>query len=251
MIDSPLVTFTLRLADNALILGHRLSEWCGHAPVLEEDLALANMALDLIGQARAFYAYAAEAEGRGRDEDALAYRRDVGEFRNVLLVERPNGDFAVTIVRQLVYAAYAHPYFDALARSNDAKLAGIAGKAVKEMAYHLRHASEWTIRLGDGTQESHARAQGAVDELWPFTGELFETDETDRLLIETGVAPDPAAIVPTFERSIDEVLAEATLTRPRAAWMQTGGRAGRHSEHLGHLLAELQFLQRAYPDARW
>lgn len=248
---SPLVSYTLRLADNALILGHRLSEWCGHAPVLEEDLALANMALDLLGQARGFYAYAGEVEGRGRDEDALAYRRDVTEFCNVLLVERPNGDFAATIVRQLFYAAFAYPYFEALARSTDANLAAIAAKAVKEMAYHLRHASEWTIRLGDGTAESHARAQDAVDELWPFTGELFEVDETERVLIDRGVAANPAAILPAWQRSIDEVLAEATLTRPNASWMQTGGRAGRHSEHLGHILAELQFLQRAYPDARW
>lgn len=251
MSDSLLFTYTLRLADNALILGHRLSEWCGHAPVLEEDLALANMALDLIGQARSLYTYAGVVEGAGRDEDALAYRRDVTDFRNVLLVERPNGDFATTIVRQLLYAAFAHPYFEALTRSKDATLAAIAAKAVKEMAYHLRHASEWTIRLGDGTAESHARVQDALDELWPFAGELFEVDEIERALIEAGIAADPALIRPVWEHSIDEVLAEATLTRPRASWMQTGGRSGKHSEHLGHILAELQFLQRAYPDARW
>jgi ring-1,2-phenylacetyl-CoA epoxidase subunit PaaC len=251
VIEAPLFAYTLRLADNALILGHRLSEWCGHAPVLEEDLALANMALDLIGQARSFYAYAGEIEAKGRDEDALAYRRDAADFRNVLLVERPNGDFASTIVRQLFYAAFAHPCFEALARSKDANLAAIAAKAVKEMAYHLRHASEWTIRLGDGTAESHARAQDALDELMPFAGELFESDDVERGLIAAGIAPDPASVRPAWERSIDEVLAEATLTRPRAGWMQTGGRTGRHSEHLGHILAELQFLQRAYPDARW
>jgi ring-1,2-phenylacetyl-CoA epoxidase subunit PaaC len=251
MTDSPLFAYTLRLADNPLILGHRLSEWCGHAPVLEEDLALANMALDLIGQARSLYTYAGETEGQGRDEDALAYRRDVGDFRNVLLVERPNGDFATTIVRQLLYAAFAHPYFEALMRSKDATLAAIAAKAVKEMAYHLRHASEWTIRLGDGTDESHARAQDALDELWPFAGELFEVDAIERALIEAGVAADPGPIRPIWERTIDDVLREATLTRPRSSWMQTGGRTGRHSEHLGHILAELQFLQRAYPDATW
>jgi ring-1,2-phenylacetyl-CoA epoxidase subunit PaaC len=250
-LPSSLFTYTLRLADNGLILGHRLSEWCGHAPVLEEDLALANMALDLIGQARAFYAYAAEVEGKGRDEDALAYRRDVAEFRNVLLVERPNGDFAVTIVRQLFYAAFAHPYFEALARSTDPMLGAIAAKAVKEIAYHLRHASEWTIRIGDGTPESHTRAQEAVDELWPFTGELFEADDVERALIATGVAADPSAMLAVWTHTIGQVLAEATLARPRPSWMQTGGRAGRHSEHLGHILAELQFLQRAYPDARW
>jgi ring-1,2-phenylacetyl-CoA epoxidase subunit PaaC len=251
MTDSPLFSYTLRLADNALILGHRLSEWCGHAPVLEEDLALANMALDLIGQARSLYTYAGATEGKGRDEDALAYRRDVGDFRNVLLVERPNGDFAATIVRQLLYAAFAHPYFEALARSKDATLAAIAAKAVKEMAYHLRHASEWTIRLGDGTAESRARAQEALDELWPFAGELFEVDHVERALIEAGIAADPGPIRPIWERTIDDVLREATLMRPRSSWMQSGGRTGRHSEHLGHILAELQFLQRAYPDATW
>jgi ring-1,2-phenylacetyl-CoA epoxidase subunit PaaC len=251
MSELPLFAYTLRLADNALILGHRLSEWCGHAPVLEEDLALANMALDLIGQARSLYTYADEIEGKGRDEDALAYRRDVVDFRNVLLVERPNGDFATTIVRQLLYAAFAHPYFEALMRSKDDTLAAIAAKAVKEMAYHLRHASEWTIRLGDGTDESHARVQEALDELWPFAGELFEVDEIERALIEAGIAADPVALRLVWERTIDEVRREATLTQPRTSWMQTGGRTGKHSEHLGHILAELQFLQRAYPDARW
>jgi ring-1,2-phenylacetyl-CoA epoxidase subunit PaaC len=247
----PLFVYTLRLADNALILGHRLSEWCGHAPVLEEDLALANMALDLIGQARALYAYAGELEDNGRDEDALAYLRDAGEFRNVLLVEQPNGDFAATIVRQLCYAAFAEPYLAALTRSRDATLAAIAGKAVKEMAYHLRHAAEWTIRLGDGTEESRRRAQDAVDELWPFTGELFETDSVERALIATGTAADAAAVRPVWDRTLDAVLAEATLARPRDGWMQSGGRAGRHSEHLGHILADMQFLQRAYPGATW
>jgi ring-1,2-phenylacetyl-CoA epoxidase subunit PaaC len=251
MTESPLFAYTLRLADNALILGHRLSEWCGHAPVLEEDLALPNMALDLIGQARALYAYAGEVEGKGRGEDALAYLRDAGDFRNVLLVEQPNGDFAVTIVRQLLYAAYAHPYFDALARSRDATLAAIAAKAVKEMAYHVRHCGEWTVRVGDGTYESHARAQAALDELWPFTGELFEVDAIERALAEAGVAVDSSALRPDWDRTIDDVLAQATLTRPRDGWMQSGGRAGRHSEHLGHVLAELQFLQRAYPGAAW
>jgi ring-1,2-phenylacetyl-CoA epoxidase subunit PaaC len=251
MTESSLFLYTLRLADNALILGHRLSEWCGHAPVLEEDLALPNMALDLIGQARALYAYAGEIEGRGRDEDALAYRRDAGEFRNVLLVEQPNGDFAVTMVRQLLYASHAHPYFEALARSKDATLAAIAAKAVKEMAYHVRHCGEWTIRLGDGTDESRARAQGALDELGPFTGELFEVDALERRLIDEGIAVDSAALRPSWDRTIDDVLMQATLTRPRDGWMQGGGRAGRHSEHLGYILADLQFLQRAYPGAVW
>jgi ring-1,2-phenylacetyl-CoA epoxidase subunit PaaC len=249
--ESPLFCYTLRLADNVLILGHRLSEWCGHAPVLEEDLALANMALDLIGQARSFYSYAGEIEGRGRDEDALAYLRDAREYRNVLLVEQPNGDFALTIVRQLFFAAFAQPYFQKLAHSYDATLAAIATKAEKEMAYHLRHAAEWAIRLGDGTEESHRRAQDAVDELMPYTGELFEADQVEASLIETGVAPDPASVRPFWNKTIQEVLTEATLTLPLDGFMQTGGRNGRHSEHLGHLLAELQFLQRAYPGASW
>jgi len=251
MINSPLLTYTLRLADNALVLGHRLSEWCGHAPVLEEDLALPNMALDLIGQARSFYTYAGEIEGGGRDEDALAYLRDARAYRNVLLVEQPNGDFAVTLVRQLLYTAYAEPYFAALSQSRDATLAAIAAKAVKEFTYHVRHSAEWVIRLGDGTEESHARTQAALDDLWPFTGELFETDTVETALISEGSAVDPVTIKPVWDQTIDTVLKEATLTRPGAQWMQTGGRAGMHGEHLGFLLADLQFLQRAYPGAKW
>ena len=251
MTETPLFTYTLRLADNALVLGHRLSEWVGHAPVLEEDLALGNLGLDLIGQARALFAYAGEIEDKGRDEDALAYLRDAGAYRNVLLVEQPNGDFAATMVRQLFYAAFAHPFFTALKGSADATLAAIAAKAEKEMAYHVRHASEWTIRMGDGTQESQARAQRAIDDLWPFVGELFETDPIERALRERGIAADPAKLRPQWDRTIDDVLSEATLVRPADGWMQSGGRNGRHSEHLGHMLAEMQFLQRAYPGATW
>jgi ring-1,2-phenylacetyl-CoA epoxidase subunit PaaC len=249
--DTPLVQYALRLADNALVLGHRLSEWCGHGPVLEEDIALANVALDLIGQARPLYAYAGEAEGAGRDEDELAYLRDAGQWHNVLLVEQPNGDFAATIARQLLYAAYQAPFWRALSGSRDDTLAAVAAKAEKEAAYHLRHAAEWLIRLGDGTAESHGRAQAALDELWMYTGELFEADAIERGLIERGVAVDPAAVRPEWDETVDAVLAEATLQRPPDQWMQTGGRTGRHSEHLGHILAELQFLQRAYPGAKW
>lgn len=251
MSETPLFDYTLRLADTALVLGHRLSEWVGHAPVLEEDLALGNLGLDLIGQARSFYAYAGEVEGRGRDEDALAYLRDAGEYRNVLLVEQPNGDFATTMVRQLFHAAFAHPLFEALQRSKDATLAAIAAKAVKEMAYHVRHSAEWVIRLGDGTDESHLRAQDAVDELWPYTGELFEIDPVERALVEAGIAVDTETLRPQFDKTIDDVFAEATLQRPGGGFMQTGGRRGRHSEHLGHILADMQFLQRAYPGAKW
>jgi len=249
--DMPLVQFTLRLADNALVLGHRLSEWCGHAPTLEEDIGLANIALDLIGQARALYTYAGTAEGRGRDEDKLAYLRDAPQYRNILLVEQPNGDFAATIVRQLLFAAFMAPFWRALSASKDATLAAIAAKAEKETAYHLRHAGEWLIRLGDGTEESHRRAQAALDEFWPYSGELFETDQVERALIKTGIVVDPATLKAEWDRTLDDILAEATLTRPAAGWMQTGGRSGRHSEHLGYILAELQFLQRAYPGASW
>jgi len=251
MTAPPLLTYILRLADNALILGHRLSEWIGHAPLLEEELALGNVALDLIGQARPLYAYAGTVEGQGRDEDSLAYLRDAHDFRNILLVEQPNGDFAVTIIRQFFYAAFMHPFWRALARSRDATLAAIAAKAEKEAAYHLRHASEWLIRLGDGTEESHRRAQAALDELWPYAGELFERDAVEQDLVAEGIAVDPESLRAEWERSVDGVLAEATLAKPAAGWMQSGGRNGRHSEHLGHLLAEMQFLQRAYPGATW
>lgn len=251
MPEQPLFAYVVRLADNALVLGHRLSEWCGHAPVLEEDLALANMGLDLIGQARLLYAYAGDVEGEGRGEDALAYLRDAGSWRNVLLVEQPNGDFAATMMRQLLYAAFAHPYCEALRHSADATLAAIAAKSAKELAYHVRHAAEWVIRLGDGTAESNRRAQDALDELWPYSGELFEADDVERALIAAGIAVDPEKIRPLWRRTIDDVVAEATLRLPHSGWMQTGGRSGRHTEHLGHVLSEMQFLQRAYPGATW
>jgi ring-1,2-phenylacetyl-CoA epoxidase subunit PaaC len=251
MADSPLLSYTLRLADTALINGHRLSEWCGHAPVLEEELALANLALDLIGQARALYAYAGEVEGKGRDEDALAYLRDVTSYRNLLMVERPNGDFAVTILRQFLLSAFMHPFWEAMTRSTDAMLAAVAGKAVKEVAYHLRHCGEWTVRLGDGTADSRRRIESALEEEWPYTGELFETDEVDLDLIASGVAVDPTELRGAFEATLERAFREATLARPRDGWMQTGGRHGRHSEHLGHVLAQLQYLQRTYPGATW
>jgi ring-1,2-phenylacetyl-CoA epoxidase subunit PaaC len=249
--DSPLFRYALRLADDALILGHRLSEWIGHAPLLEEELALGNIALDLIGEARALYSYAGAVEGAGRDEDKLAYRRDVAGFRNLLLLEQPNGDFAATILRQFLYSAFVHPFWGALMASRDATLAAIAGKAEKEAAYHRRHAGEWVIRLGDGTAESHRRAQEALDELWIYAGEMFEMDADERALVAEGIAVDRALLRAEWEESVAKVLAEAMLERPATRWTQTGGRSGRHSEHLGHLLAEMQFLQRAYPGAAW
>jgi ring-1,2-phenylacetyl-CoA epoxidase subunit PaaC len=249
--ETPLVLYTLRRADDALILGHRLSEWCGHAPMLEEDMALSNIALDLLGQARELYSYAAKVEDKGNDEDKFAYLRDVRQYRNLLLTEQPNGDFARTTVRQFFYSAFADLYWRAMMKSSDATLAAIAAKSEKESAYHLRHSSEWIVRLGDGTEESHTRAQAAIDELWAFTGEMFVVDDSERALFDAGVAIDPASLKPQWLKSITGVVAEATLSLPKNDWMQQGGRAGHHSEHLGHLLSELQSLQRAFPGATW
>ena len=249
--ESPLVLYALRRADDALILGHRVSEWCGHAPMMEEDMALANMGLDLIGQARELYTYAAKVEGAGNDEDKYAYLRDVRQYRNLLLVEQPNGDFARTIVRQFFYSAFSDPYWRAMMKSKDATLAAIAAKSEKESAYHLRHTSEWMIRLGDGTEESHRRAQTAIDDLWAFTGELFHADESDAALISSGVAIDPEGLRGLWMDTVSNVLSVATLKRPASDWMQKGGRTGNHTEHLGHLLSELQSMQRTFPNATW
>jgi ring-1,2-phenylacetyl-CoA epoxidase subunit PaaC len=251
MSDTPLFVYTLRLADSALVLGHRLSEWSGRGPTLEEDIALSNMGLDLIGQARMLYDYAGRLEAKGRDEDALAYLRDASAYRNVLLAEQPNGDFAVTMVRQLMFAAFAHPLYAALRASKDEMLAGIAAKAEKEMAYHVRHAGEWVIRLGDGTSDSHARAQSAVDQLAIYVAELFEVDAVDRAMIEAGIAPDPSHIKPSFDATLMRVFDEATLALPAVVDPQTGGRDGRHSENLARLLTEMQSLHRAHPGATW
>jgi ring-1,2-phenylacetyl-CoA epoxidase subunit PaaC len=249
--ETPLVLYALRRADDALILGHRLSEWCGHAPALEEDMALANMGLDLLGQARELYSYAARVEAKGNDEDKFAYLRDVRQYRNLLLLEQPNGDFARTMVRQFFYAGFADLYWRAMMKSSDATLAAIAAKSEKESAYHLRHSSEWMVRLGDGTAESHARAQTAIDDLWAFTGEMFEADDAERGLIEAGIAVDPLTLRLQWLKTVSGVLDEATLVLPSSDWMQQGGRSGRHSEHLGHLLSELQSMQRTFPGATW
>jgi ring-1,2-phenylacetyl-CoA epoxidase subunit PaaC len=249
--ETPLVLYALRRADDALILGHRLSEWCGHAPMMEEDMALANMGLDLLGQARELYSYAAKVEDNGNDEDKFAYLRDVRQYRNLLLLEQPNGDFARTMTRQFFYAVFADLYWRAMMNSHDATLAAIAAKSEKESAYHVRHSSEWMIRLGDGTDESHRRAQTAVDDLWAYTGEMFEADDSERGLIDAGIAVDPAVLRPRWMETVSNVLREATLTLPGSDWMQQGGRSGRHSEHLGHLLSELQAMQRTFPGATW
>jgi ring-1,2-phenylacetyl-CoA epoxidase subunit PaaC len=249
--ETPLVLYALRRADDALILGHRLSEWCGHAPAMEEDMALANMGLDLLGQARELYSYAADVEGKGNDEDKFAYLRDVRQYRNLLLLEQPNGDFARTMARQFFYAAFADLYWRAMMKSSDATLAAIAAKSEKESAYHLRHSSEWMVRLGDGTEESHRRAQTAVDDLWAYTGEMFQADESERALIARGIAVDPATLHSQWLATISNVVTEATLALPKSGWMQQGGRSGKHSEHLGHLLSELQSMQRTFPGATW
>jgi len=246
-----LVAFLLRLADDHLILGHRLSEWCGHAPMLEEDLALPNMALDLIGQARALYQYAGEAEGRGRTEDDFAYLRREREYVNCLLAERPNGDFAHTMLRQLIFAAFMEAWWRGMTASRDERLAGIAAKAVKEVAYHIRHAGEWVIRLGDGTEESARRMKEAAGTLAPYVDELFENDAVTKAVSEAGIAPEPAGLRAAFDATLGPILAEAQLEWPEAPFAQTGGRKGRHSEAMGYLLAELQYMQRAYPGAAW
>jgi ring-1,2-phenylacetyl-CoA epoxidase subunit PaaC len=246
-----LVVFVLRMADDHLILGHRLSEWCGHAPMLEEDLAMPNMALDLIGQARALYQHAAVLEGSGRTEDDFAYLRREREFANCMMVERPNGDFAHTMLRQLYFAAFMEPMWKGMLGSSDPQLAGIAAKAVKEVAYHIRHAGEWVIRLGDGTDESASRMREAVDQLAPYLAELFESDAVTETIAEAGMAPDPSSIRPAFDRIVGPIFAEAGLEQIEVAYPKTGGRSGIHGEAMGYLLADLQFMQRAYPGATW
>jgi len=251
-VRAALVEYLLRLGDDRLILGHRLSEWCGHGPILEEDIALANLALDCLGQAANLLRLAGELEGRGRSEDALAFLRDEVEFRNLLLVEQPRGDFAFTIARQLLFSAYSRELFGALRTSTYAPLADIAGRAWKETQYHVRHSAEWLRRLGDSTNEAHRRAERALDELWRFTGEMFESDpDIDGVLDEAAVAPRPAALQPAWRAGVEEVLSAATLQVPGETHMATGGRRGRHSEHLGHLLAEMQIVARSHPGARW
>ncbi len=244
-------SYVLQLGDNALILSHRLSQWCGHGPVLEQDIALTNIALDLLGQARLLLTYAGELEGQGRSEDDLAYFRDAHQFRNVLLVEQPNDDWAHTIVRQFFFDTYHYYHYQALLHSRDERLAAIAEKAFKEVTYHLRYSSEWTVRLGDGTEESHRRMQAAVDDLWMFTGELTTPTPIEQEAAEAGMGPDLTQIKPLWEAKVREVLQEATLALPTSSWMQSGGKEGRHTEHLGYILAEMQFLQRAYPGLQW
>ncbi|MEP6678109.1 MAG: 1,2-phenylacetyl-CoA epoxidase subunit PaaC [Betaproteobacteria bacterium] len=257
--DRPLFDYLLRLADSDLVLAQRLGEWVGKGPVLEEDIALTNVGLDLIGQARFWYAYAGEVEaryaGEFRSEDELAFLRDGASYRNLLLVEQPNGNYADTMARQFYFDQWHLRLLHALSASRDARIAEIAAKAVKEVAYHAERSIDWVLRLGDGTDLSHGRMQAALDELWPFVGEMFAIDAVERQLIDAGVAADLGALQDSWHAAVANVCAEATLTMPAGEWMQgageRGGKQGVHSEHLGRMLAEMQFLQRAYPGATW
>ena len=247
----PLFRYVLRLGDLSLVLGQRLGEWVGHAPALEEDLGLANVALDLIGQARLLLSYAGEIEGLGRGEDEIAFLREGRDYLNAVLVEQPNVDFGRTIVRQVLIDAFQLEMYERMTKSTDACLAAIAAKSVKEVLYHLRYSRGWLVRLGDGTVESHARVQSSLDALWPYTVELFAEDELDRLMAERGVAPRLSDVEAAWSVRIDEILAEATLQRPKDRPHTWHGKRGEHSEHLGYILSEMQYLQRAYPGARW
>ena len=246
-----LFEYLVRLGDDRLVLGHRLSQWCGHAPILEEDIALANIALDLVGQATLLLSLAAQAENAGRDADALAFLRDAMDYRNAQLVELPKGDFAFTIARQYFFSTFSLLQAEALQASANADLAGIAAKMFKENRYHVRHSGEWMLKLGGGTDESHRRLQEAVDELWRYTGELFLADAVERRLAAASVAVDPSSLEPRWREQTSETLRRASITVPEVKWMQRGGRQGRHTEHLGHMLAEMQVLQRQHPGASW
>jgi len=250
--QAALFQFLLRMGDNTLVLGHRVSEWCGHAPVLEEDIALANTALDLIGQTQLWLGLAGEVEGQGRDADALAFLRDIWDFRNVLMVELPNGDFGQTIMRQFLFDAWSSVMLGRLIKSSDPRIAEIAEKVSKEVAYHVERSADTVVGLGDGTPESHARMQAALDYLYPYVGEMFLSDDTDAAMVSVGFAPDPASLRDEYDALVGKVLDEATLTLPDASFTHKGGRTGAtHTEHLGHLLTSMQWLQRAYPNSQW
>ncbi len=249
--DQDLIDYTIALVDDALMLGQRLAEWCSNAPLLEEDLALANVALDFIGRARLFYGYAAELEGGDRDEDAIAFVRDCRDYRNLLILELPRGDFAFSLARQFLVDAFNLVFLEKLGESGDERLAAIAAKSLKETRYHWRRSRDWMLRLGDGTPESHRRVQRALKDLWGYTAELFTMSALETRLMARGVAVDRAALQAPWNALIDAALGEATLKRPALEWSVVGGREGIHTEHLGHMLSELQFLQRAYPGLEW
>ena len=248
---TPLTRYLLHLADNTVILAHRQSEWCGHGPILEQDIAITNLSLDLIGQARAFYQYAAECIGDGSTEDKLAFLRDAREYRNFLILELPNGDWGRTILRTFFFSQYQHILYSGLTSSGDERLAAIAAKALKEVDYHLKWSREWVVRLGDGTEESHHRMLKALEELWGYTGEFFQPDAVESDMFAAGLTPDCRLMKDHWRQAIQLVLEEATLRVPEEGFMHTGGREGRHTEHLGYILADMQYLQRAYPDSTW
>ena len=246
-----LFQYLLRLGDDRLVLGHRLSEWCGHGPILEEDIALANIALDLIGQATLMLKLAGQVEGKGRSEDDLAYFRDAVDYRNLQIVELPKGDYAYTLVRGFFFDVFSYHVLEQLQSSRNSELAGIAAKGFKEVRYHVRHSSEWVVRFGDGTRESHDRTQKAVDELWRFTGEMFEADDVDRAMASEGIGADLEAIKPKWEGVVRDVFNRATLVIPADPPAMTGGRRGRHTEFLGKMLSEMQIVARSHPGAQW
>ena len=243
--------YLVRLGDDRLVLGHRLSEWCGHGPILEEDIALANVALDLVGEATLLLKLAGETEAKGRDQDALAYFRDATDYRNALMMELPKGDFGFTIVRQFFFSVFSLLQMQALQQSGNAELAGIAAKAAKEAKYHVRHSAQWVVTLGDGSAESHMRAQRAVDDLWRYTGELFLSDAVEQEVATAGLGVDPATLESPWRAQVEEILRRATLTIPAVNYMQRGGRDGKHTEHLGHMLSEMQIVARSHPGATW
>jgi ring-1,2-phenylacetyl-CoA epoxidase subunit PaaC len=251
MMNDDLFQYLLRLGDDSLILGQRLTEWCGHAPTIEVDLSISNLALDLIGQATLFLGYAGEVEGKGRDADRLAFHRDAEEFRNCLLVEQPNGDFAQTMARQFLFSTQSVLLLEELKLSSDTRIAEIAAKAVKEVRYHAELAADWVIRLGDGTEESHERVVDGLDWFWRFVDEMFEMDAAETALVQRGIAVDRAAIRSAFDARVAATLDQATLAVQRCEWPLTGGRSGKHTEHLSRLLAEMQVLPRAHPEAVW
>ncbi len=250
-LQQKLLNYCIALGDDSLVLGHRLSEWCSNGPFLEEDLALTNVALDFIGRARFFYTHAAELDSKGRSEDDFAYLRDCRDYRNFLINELPNGDFAFTMARQLMVDTYDMLFYQRLQHSGDATLASIACKAIKESRYHLRRSRDWIVRLGDGTDESHTRSQNAFNELWGYANEMFDMPDDEVQLLDTGIAVDRAALRQDWDHAMTEVLEEATLEVPANDWAIGGGRQGMHSEHLGFMLAEMQFLQRSYPGLQW
>ena len=250
-LNDAFLEYLLRLGDNALILGQRLSEWCGHGPILEQDIAITNISLDFIGQARMLYQYAAEVEGLGKTEDDFAYFRDAHEFKNVLLVEQPNEDWAYTIIRQFMYDAYNYYFHKELVKSHDPKLGAYAEKSIKEITYHLKWSAEWVVRLGDGTTESHERIQRALNDYWPFQGELLLPDEIDVVMAETEIGIDLNKIKPLVEAKMNEIFHLAGLQKPNTTWIQKGGKNGIHTEYLGFILAEMQSVQRMYPGNQW